>query len=174
VEIQPVLAFATAVGWWRLASFLANRRLDWHVRSIPAVTPNAVFAVLASVLLLLPYTTRMVPYAAAGIADGQEYHRNFRDLLARAPGDHIMVFIRYGPGHSPHMSLVTNSPDLAAARVWTVYDRGAENIKLLKLDPHRTPYLFDDEHRMLLPLDSMGVPHFEHVILEPGLREGAP
>jgi hypothetical protein len=167
IEIQPVLAFATAVGWWRLASFLANRRPSWPVRSIPAVTPNAVFAVLVSGLILLPYTTRMVPYARAGTADGQEYHRDFRDLVASAPGDHIMVFIRYARGHSPHMSLVTNSPDLATARVWTVYDLGAENIKLMRLDPHRTPYLFDEENRVLLPIDSTGTLHYDRAICEP-------
>lgn len=173
IEIQPVLAFATAVGWWRLASFLGGRRFAWPVRRIPAITPNAVFGVLASGLLLLPYTTRMVPYAAAGITDGQAYHRNFRDLVASAPGDHIMVFIRYARGHSPHMSLVTNAPDLAKARVWTVYDRGAEDLRLMRLDPHRTPYLFDELHRVLIPLDSLGAPRFDHVIVEPGKPEGA-
>lgn len=172
IEIQPVLAFATAAGWWRLASFLANRRLAWPVRSIPALTPNAVLSVLASAILLLPYTTRMAPYAAAGTADGQEYHREFRDLVASAPGDRIVVFIRYEHGHSPHMSLVTNAPDLAKARVWTVYDRGAENIRLMRLDPHRTPYLFDEQHRLLIPLDSLGVPQLGRVIPERGKPEG--
>jgi hypothetical protein len=173
VEIQPLLAFATAVGWWRLASFVANRRLEWPLRSIPVVTPNGVFAMLASVVLLLPYTTRMVPYVAAHEPELHAYHRDFRDLVARAPGDHIMIFIHYAPHHSPHMSLVTNAPDLNAARAWTVYDRGAENMRLMKLDPHRTPYLFDDEHRVLIPIDSTGVLHFDHAIPEPGARDGA-
>jgi hypothetical protein len=171
IEIQPVLAFATAVAWWRVASVIANRRLEWPLRTVPAVTPNAVFAVLASAILLVPYTTRMVRYVAVHKAIGQEYHRDFRDLLALAPGNRIMVFIRYAPNHSPHMSLVTNAPDLATARVWTVYDRGADNIRLMRLDPHRTPYLFDDEHRMLIPLDSTGAPHLDHVIREPGVVE---
>jgi hypothetical protein len=137
---------------------------------VPATTPGAVVAVVASVLLLMPYLTRMVPYVALEKIEGSAYHRDFRSLLALAPSDHKMVFIRYAPGHSPHMSLVTNSPDHAKAPVWTVYDRGADNIRLIRLDPHRTPYLFDDEHRALVPLDSMGVPHYDHLIREPGKR----
>jgi hypothetical protein len=172
IEIQPVLALATALGWWRLASLVANRRASWPVRSTPAVTANAVFALLASGLLLLPYTTRMVPYAYAENVDGHAYHRQFHDLVASTPGDHILVFIRYARGHSPHMSLVTNEPDLASARVWTVYDRGEENVELMRLDRHRTPYLFDEQHRMLIPLDSLGTPELAHVMIEPGTATG--
>jgi dolichyl-phosphate-mannose-protein mannosyltransferase len=166
IEIQPVLAFATAVGWWRFASIIANRKLAWPVRGTPEVTPNAVFAVLASALLLWPYLTRMVSPVAAGVVQEHEYHRDFRDVVQRAPGEHIMVFIRYMHGHSPHMSLVTNTPDLAAARVWTVYDLGAENVRLMRLDPQRTPYLFDEAHRALVPMDSTGGLDLRHAIFE--------
>jgi Dolichyl-phosphate-mannose-protein mannosyltransferase len=171
MEIQPVLAFATAVAWWRLVSLIANRRLAWPLRTVPAVDSGAVFAVLVSALLLVPYLTRMVTYSAVSKAEGQEYHRDFRDMLALVPGDKIMVFIRYAPNHSPHMALVTNAPDLASAKAWTVYDRGKENIKLMSLDPQRTPYLFDDAHGALIPLDSTGRMHFDHLIREPGTRE---
>ena len=68
----------------------------------------------------------MTVHPAEQGAGGLAYHRDFRDAVcSMAPGEHIMVFIRYAPNHSPHMSLVTNEPDLNAARVWTVYDRGA-------------------------------------------------
>jgi hypothetical protein len=170
IEIQPVLAFATAVAWWRIASVISSRRLSWPLRAVPPTTPGAVVAVVASAVLLVPYLTRMVPYVARSKIEGSAYHRDFRTLLTLAPSDRMMVFIRYAPNHSPHMSLVTNEPDLTAARVWTVYDRGADNIRLIKLDPRRTPYLFDDEHRVLVPLDSMGVPHYDHIIREPGKR----
>ena len=68
------------------------------------------------------------------------------------------------------MSLVTNEPDSECARVWTVYDRGRDNIRLIRLDPHRTPYLFDDEHRVLVQLDSTGAPMMDRIIREPGAR----
>jgi hypothetical protein len=121
-------------------------------------------------VLLFPYNTRMVNYIRLNKAEGSAYHRDFRDLLKLVPGEHIMVFIRYAPNHSPHESLVTNEPDLAAARVWTVYDRGTDNIRLIRLAPSRTPYLFDDEHRVLVQLDSTGAPIRDRVIREPGSR----
>ena len=170
VEIEPVLAFLTAIGWWRVTSVVSNRRLEWPLRTVPAITVNTVFAMVVSLLLLMPYTTRAVPYIAGKEAERRAYHRDFRDLLALVPQTHSMVFIRYAHGHSAHFSLVTNEPDLASARVWTVYDRGPDNIRLMRLDPSRTPYLFDDEHRVLVPLDSTGAPIFEHVIREPGER----
>ncbi len=170
VEIQPVLAFATALAWWRLASFIAGRKIVWPLRHLPTVTPGAVFGVIVGAILLLPYATRLVPNIALNKYEGQAYQREFRELLRLAPGEHIMVFIRYAPSHSPHESLVTNQPDLSAARVWTVYDRGADNIRLIHYAPTRTPYLFDDSHRVLIPLDSTGAPHFDHLIREPGIR----
>lgn len=168
VEIGPVLAFATALGWWRVQSLVTNKKLAWPLRNVPAITPNTVFALIVCILLLMPYTTRAVPYIAEKKVDKREYQADFRALLAMVPEKHGMVFIRYAPNHSPHESLVTNSPDLAKARVWTVYDLGAENVRLMKLDPRRTPYLFDDQHRVLVPLDSTGAPRYDHVIREPG------
>jgi hypothetical protein len=170
VEIQPVFAFVTAVAWWRVVSLLANRKLAWPLRGVPGVTPGAVFAVLVSAALLFSYSTRMVRYTRLNKIEGGAYQRDFRDLLRLVPGDHLMVFIRYAPNHSPHESLVTNEPDLNAARVWTVYDRGADNIRLIRLAPTRTPYLFDDQHRVLVQLDSTGAPIMDRVIREPGKR----
>ena len=68
------------------------------------------------------------------------------------------------------MGRMTNAPDLKAARVWTVYDRGQDNIRLIRLAPGRTPYPFDDEHRVMVQLDSTGVPIRNRVIVEPGTR----
>jgi hypothetical protein len=170
VEIEPVLAFLTGLGWWRFASVIANRRLEWPLSKLPKLTPNTVLSVVVSGLLLIPYTTRATPYIAGKNAERRAYQRDFRTMLEMIPERHSMVFIRYARTHSPHQSLVTNSPDLAAARVWTVYDRGSDDVRLIKLDPRRKPYLFDEEHRILAPLDSAGTPQFEHVIREPGER----
>jgi hypothetical protein len=170
VELQPVLAFLTAAAWWRVASLLSSRKVAWPLRELPSVSSGAVFGMLLGALMLSPYNTRMVNYIRLNKAEGSAYHRNFRELLKLVPGEHSMVFIRYAPNHSPHMSLVTNEPDLAKARVWTVYDRGADNIRLIRLDRTRTPWLFDDEHRVLVQLDSTGAPLRDHVIREPGTR----
>jgi hypothetical protein len=170
VEIQPVLAFLTAAAWWRVASVLSSRKVAWPLRELPAVSSGAVFGMLLGAIMLFPYSTRMVNYIRLNKAEGSAYHRNFRDLVKLVPGERNMVFIRYAPNHSPHMSLVTNEPDLANARVWTVYDRGADNIRLIRLDRARTPWLFDDEHRVLVQLDSTGTPIRDRAIREPGTR----
>jgi hypothetical protein len=170
VEITPVLSILTVIGWWRLTSLISSRRLAWPLRSEPSVSAGAVLGLIVGGILLFPYITRAVPYIAGKEHDRRAYQSDFRTLLTMTPGEHIMVFIRYAPGHSPHMSLVENEPNLAQARVWRVYDRGADNICLIKLDPRRTPYLFDDEHRVLVPLDSTGAPHYDHIIREPGQR----
>lgn len=170
VEIQPVLAFATALAWWRVASLFSSRKLAWPLRELPAVAPGAVLGVILGVAMLFPYSTRMVNYIRLNKAEGSAYHRNFRELLKLVPDEHSIVFIRYAPNHSPHMSLVTNEPDLKTARVWTVYDRGAYNVRLMRLDPKRTPFLFDDEHRVLVQLDSTGAPRMDRIIREPGTR----
>jgi hypothetical protein len=170
VEIQPVLAFLTATAWWRVASVLSSSKLSWPLRELPGVTSGAVLGMVVGALMLFPYDTRMVGYIRLNKAEGSAYHRNFRDLLRLIPSERSMVFIRYAPNHSPHESLVTNEPDLAKARVWTVYDRGADNIRLIRLDHSRTPWLFDDEHRVLVQLDSTGAPIRDHVIREPGTR----
>jgi len=55
-----------------------------------------------------------------------------------------IVFVRYGPGHNDHISLVGNVPDVAAAHAWIAYDRGDTNAELISAAPDRVPYLFDD------------------------------
>lgn len=171
VEIQPVLAFVTAAAWWRVASLLAVKKPAWPLRELPAVTPGAVLGMLVGALILFPYDTRFVSVVHDSKEEGSAYFRDFRDLLKLIPSPRSMVFIRYAPNHSPHMSLVTNEPDLAHARVWTVYDRGPDNVRLIRLDRSRTPWLFDDEHRVLVQLDSTGAPIRDHVIREPGEQQ---
>ncbi len=62
------------------------------------------------------------------------------------------MFVRYAPGHNPHMSLVANGADLEHARVWVVYDRRGDNARLCRMAPDRVPYLYDEASRRLLPL----------------------
>jgi hypothetical protein len=39
--------------------------------------------------------------------------------------------------------MVTNDADLAHAPTWLVHDLGSENVRLQKLEPDRTAYVFD-------------------------------
>ena len=170
VELQPVLAILTVMGWWRLTSLIADRKLAWPFKTLPPVAAGTVFGIMVSGLMLFSYITRSAPYIAGKKLDPREYQSDFRTLLSMAPEKRIMVFVRYAPNHSAHESLIHNEPDLKEARAWTVYDRGADNVRLMRLDPTRIPYLFDDEHRALILLDSVGTPRMDRLIREPGSR----
>jgi hypothetical protein len=65
-------------------------------------------------------------------------------MVNALPAEKAIVFVRYGPNHNPHMAFVYNDPDLANAKRWIVYDRGPENLQLLKLAPGRVGYLYDE------------------------------
>jgi hypothetical protein len=68
------------------------------------------------------------------------------------PDQRAILFVHYAPSHYVHESLVANDPDLADARLWIVYDRGAEDAKLAALAPDRATYLFDEQTRVLTRL----------------------
>jgi hypothetical protein len=55
-----------------------------------------------------------------------------------------VIFVRTRPTHNAHDQLVVNDADLDAAPRWIVYDRGAENAKLMALAPGRTAWLYDE------------------------------
>jgi len=143
LEIQPVLAFAAAVGLWRALSRLPRG---------PAAPALALLAIAAPVWALDIVRDRTKKRAR------HEYHRSFRELVERIPEERAVVFVRYRPEHYVHSSLIRNEPDLERARVWVVYDRGADNVRLQRLAPERKPYLYDEAARALLPLSAAVVP----------------
>jgi hypothetical protein len=100
--------------------------------------------------LAYPATITLRQVKAQIVAD-HAYYDAFRASL---PGgsDGAIVFVRYAKTHNDGLSLVRNVPDLRAARVWTVYDRGAENAQLLRLAPKRAAFLFDEASWTLRPL----------------------
>ena len=78
------------------------------------------------------------------IQSDHAYHESFETMVRQIPDPRAIVFVHYGPEHLDGLSLVRNVPDLATARVWTVYDRGGDNIRLLRRAPDREAYLFDE------------------------------
>jgi hypothetical protein len=86
----------------------------------------------------------------AQIATDHAYYDTF--LAALPEPDTAIVFVRYAPSHNDGLSLVRNVPDVGAARIWTVYDRGVENARLLQLAPRRKAYLFDEGSWALKPM----------------------
>jgi hypothetical protein len=90
----------------------------------------------------------------AQIASDHAYYDAFVASLPSGP-DSAIVFVRYAATHNDGLSLVRNVPDLRAARIWIVYDRGAENRELMRLAPTRRAYLFDEAVWQLKPLDTV-------------------
>jgi hypothetical protein len=144
IEVLPVLAFATALGIVRILELGTHKPPPSRAR----------LAVLAAILLALVYpavvTLRQV---RAQIGADHSYYDAFLASLPSGP-DSAIVFVRYAPTHNDGLSLVRNTPDWRNARVWTVYDRGAENALLRRVAPRRRAYLFDEGSWSLKPLDS--------------------
>ena len=143
MEGLPVLAFATALGVVRILELGANRPIPSRARLL----------LLGVLVLALMYPTAVTLRQVKSQIDSD--HAYYDAFLASLPGgsDSSIVFVRYAPTHNDGLSLVRNVPDLRAARIWTVYDRGAENAQLLRVAPKRTAYLFDEGSWTLKPLD---------------------
>ena len=73
------------------------------------------------------------------------YFRAVQSVFAQIHDPKAVVFVRYGPGHNPNLSLVHNVADPAHAPLWVVYDRGAENAQLLRFARDRVGYVFDED-----------------------------
>jgi hypothetical protein len=144
IEGLPVLAFATALGIMRVLELGARRTSSSRARLV----------VLAAMIVAIAYpavvTLRQV---RAQIVTDHAYYDTFLQALPDEP-DSAIVFVRYAPSHNDGLSLVRNVPDVRSARVWVVYDRGAENAQLLRLAPRRKAYLFDEAEWALRPLDA--------------------
>jgi hypothetical protein len=69
-----------------------------------------------------------------------------------------IVFVDYGVNHDIHRSLVWNVPDLTAAKTWIAYERGPDDLRLMRIAPDRRAYIFRaDEGRLtrLPPLNEL-------------------
>jgi hypothetical protein len=142
IEGLPVLAFATALGVLHALEIGAHRTSSSRAR----------LTLLAAMLLLAAYPAAVtLRQVRAQIVTDHAYYDTFRSALPDEP-DSAIVFVRYAPTHNDGLSLVRNVPDVRSARVWVVYDRGAENAQLLQLAPRRKAYLFDESEWALRPL----------------------
>jgi hypothetical protein len=151
IEGLPVLAFATALGVLRI--------LELGARRIPP--SRARLAVVATVLVAMVYPAMMTLRQVRAQIDAD--HAYYEAFLASLPSgsDSALVFVRYARSHNDGLSLVRNVPDLHAAPIWTVYDRGAENAQLRRVAPGRSAYLFDESSWSLRPLDTARTPGVE-------------
>ena len=54
------------------------------------------------------------------------------------------MFVGYGVGHRRRRSLIRNPADYASAPIWTAYDRGEDNARLVAVAGNRTVYIYDE------------------------------
>ncbi len=149
-ELQPVLAFLTALGVWTV---LRARTVAEARRPSAGVTPETRGALGAglipiaavALLVLVPVVKER---SEQGIAT-RTYQRDFVKAVRSIPVEKSIVFVRYGPNHNPHLSLVYNEPWLDEARTWIVYDRGPDNLRLMAKAPDRMPLLFNEARHQI-------------------------
>lgn len=152
VEIQTVLSFATALGLCGVvASLLSLRSSRGETQGGPLDRRSVVpLIILAAVLVASALVD--LPDARAARRAESEYQASFHERVRRLPAERSIVFVRYGPAHDVHRSLIVNEPDLASARAWIVHDRGERNAELARRDPGRRLYLYDEARRSFVEL----------------------
>jgi hypothetical protein len=155
LEGYPALAFATAVGLSAFAAWTAQRHLPWrrlHTGSIADPKVRATIAGLCA-LLIIPATIALLRHRAAW-QQNTTYQRRLITALSiiQDVSPRSIVFIDYGREHQPDVSLVWNTPDLESAKRWLAYDRGPDNIRLMRLAPERRAFIFSADEASITPL----------------------
>ncbi|HEY2374655.1 MAG TPA: glycosyltransferase family 39 protein [Gemmatimonadaceae bacterium] len=171
VECTPVLAFITALGMTRVlasvyrakpvGSVALPRSLTRTVAAMrmalasPAATDGRRLATAALVIAAVGLVATGAVTRQVKVTLGQDhsFYDAFAQLVRQIPEKQAIVFVRYTDKHPDGLSLVRNVPDLDQAPVWTVYDRGEDNARLMALAPDRAPYLFDEKSWSLKPLN---------------------
>jgi hypothetical protein len=138
LEIVPVLAFLAARGIWICVNRGSKTRAGLAV----------VLLVIAGALVSVPDLHAARATHLARTTDARRFSRALDSLDTGK----MLIFVRYGPEHPVHYSLIGNVPDLATARTWIAYDRGDENHRLMALAPGRTAYLYDEATGTFSPL----------------------
>lgn len=141
-EVAPVLVFLAALGLCAVVRVMTG---EWTGRRLPApaAMPRAALALVACCVLLLPALLTNAATARGWLLTSTRERREFEAAVAELPHQPAMVFVRYGPKHSPHRSLTVNRADWQHAPAWIVYEMGELSERLVKLAPERHPYIYD-------------------------------
>jgi hypothetical protein len=143
LELLPVLAFLSALGLWQFVTLIA----ELAPRRVGRARELALPVVVTCGTLVMWLTSGAVDsviVARSWLERAPKYHESFQQLIAKIPDRKAVVFVRYAPSASVHLSLTNNEPDASAARVWAVHDLGDANLRLLQAAPDRTPYLYEE------------------------------
>lgn len=148
VEAYGVLAYAAAVGLGGAVARLSARA------SGPGRAPARPWLAWVPAAALLAAGAPALFGARERREIATREFRLFAAALDALPPGPAVVFVRYGPEHNPHSSLVVNPPGLATSSRWIVYDRGAENASLLGIAGTRAGFLYDEAAHALRPLET--------------------
>jgi hypothetical protein len=137
LECMPVLAFVTALG------------IVWFIRRVAVSTRRGAerpieMAALAVASLVCAAGVFVARQVRSQIDNDHAYYDAFSRVVRQIPDHRAVVFVRYSAKHPDGIALVRNTADPGNAAVWTVYDRGSENARLLAFATGRTPYVFDE------------------------------
>jgi len=138
VELLPALHFLAAGNLVRLLSQSKTTASDAVHHAAPIVARSSALAAL----LLVPFCVGDLARVRTVIDLRNDFNRRAEEVIRRAPPNSIL-FVRYPASHDPHRAITRNEADLVSARSWVVYDRGAEDMRLLSLAPDRQPYVLD-------------------------------
>jgi len=131
LEAMPAIAFTAAVG-------VARALKAAQIAGVPR------FAAPAAGLIFAALLARDVLLTKDTLEKIAAEPRHFRADVAKLPKKPNIVFVRYSPRRSMHISLVDNRGMLQDADSWIVHDRGADDLRLYGLANGRTAYVFDE------------------------------
>ncbi len=158
MEAQTTLVVVAALGVCSVAAAAAVR---WggavRERARSRARQQVAWCVVGASVFLLPVTITTLKVTGQRHEGTDVPRREFLEAVDSLPQPRTVVFVRYppnGPCQQPEHGLVANTPPLATARTWIVYDRGREDAELLRAAPDRVPYLFDVQSDDLRPLGS--------------------
>jgi 4-amino-4-deoxy-L-arabinose transferase-like glycosyltransferase len=153
LEIYPILATLGAIGLWRILDALEHGAAR-ALTMAPERSPDAqrsLGALLVALVIAWPTTTAIIA-AAKGRVLRQAHFRRFDGVIAGMPDDPAILFVRYMPTHDEHTSFITNAADPDTARVWTAYDQGDEDARLMRLFPGRKAWRYDEATQIATPI----------------------
>lgn len=151
-EGYPAIVFASATGLWAFAEWVIRRRPVWRRFELGARSDLRVRAAMVAVCAFLVIAATIVlPRYRAAWQRTTTYQRRFMTALSiiERESPRAIVFVDYGRNHDVHSSLVWNVPDLGTAKTWIAYERGRDDLRLMRLAPDRRAYIFHaDEGRL--------------------------
>jgi hypothetical protein len=156
LEAAPGYALALAAGIWGLASWMirgwssTRTRGAWAGGGDPRV---AVAAIVTAVALGIPGLLR-IPTTVSHYQTEVAYQRRFGEALrlVNESQEKAILFVEYGPAHNAHFSLVRNVPSLTEAPTWIAYERGRDDLRLMRLAPDRRAYIYHADRGTLTRL----------------------